>query len=152
MRQTTQNLAVAAALFGLVLSSMMAALPMGMRLFTTDDAVSSLVKSIVPILVAVFSVHGFFCGSEGILMAQKDLAFLGRMYAAFFVLVPYLILRVKAAATLGMPVHLQSVWKVFFGYQSFRISAWILRVLWLQHKSDKEAVQTLQPKEMATLT
>lgn len=88
MRQTAQNLGIAAGQFGLVLSSMTTVLPMGMRLFTTDDAVGSLVKSIVPLLVAVFSVHGFFCGSEGILVEQKDLTFLGRMYAAFFVVIP----------------------------------------------------------------
>lgn len=140
MRQTTINLAKAAALFGVVLASMMATLPLGVRLFTTDAAVTSLVNSIVPILVAVFTLHGVFCGSEGILLAQKDLTFLGRMYAAYFVVVPYFMLRVKKAHMLGKPVQLQSVWKVFLGYQAFRISAWVLRVIWLQLKSDKEAV------------
>lgn len=140
IRQTTKNLAKAAAFFGIVLASMMASLPLCVHLFTNDAAVMSMVNAIVPILVAVFTLHGVFCGSEGILLAQKDLTFLGRMYAAYFVVVPYLMIRVKKSAMLGKAVQLQSVWKVFLGYQTFRISAWVLRVLWLQLKCDKEGV------------
>jgi Na+-driven multidrug efflux pump len=140
MRQTTWNLAKAAALFGVVLSSIAGLLPIGVRLFTTDASVTALVNSIVPVLMAVFLFHGVFCGSEGILLAQKDLTFLGRMYGAYFVVVPYLMMRVKWAALAGKKVQLRSVWNVFLGYQAFRISAWVLRVVWLQRKSDKEAI------------
>jgi Na+-driven multidrug efflux pump len=147
MRQTTKNLAKAAAFFGIVLSSMMASLPLGVHLFTNDAAVMSMVNAIVPILVAVFTLHGVFCGSEGILLAQKDLTFLGRMYAVYFVVVPYLMLRVKKAAMLGKAVQLQSVWKVFLGYQTFRISAWVLRVLWLQLKCEKDGVANKRQNE-----
>lgn len=140
MRQTTWNLAKAAALFGVVLSSIAGLLPIGVRLFTTDASVTALVNSIVPVLMAVFLFHGVFCGSEGILLAQKDLTFLGRMYGAYFIVVPYLMMRVKWAALAGKKVQLRSVWNVFLGYQSFRISAWVLRVVWLQHKSDKESI------------
>ena len=145
--QTTKNLAKAAAVFGIVLASMMASLPMGVHLFTNDAAVMSMVNSIVPILVAVFTLHGVFCGSEGILLARKDLTFLGRMYAAYFVIVPYLMIRVKKAAMLGKPVQLLSVWNIFLGYQAFRISAWVLRVIWLQLNSDKQVVEEERKEE-----
>jgi Na+-driven multidrug efflux pump len=136
MRKAILNLAWAAGLFGLLLSSMMATLPLGLRFFTSDPAVASLVNSIVPILVAVFTLHGVFCASEGILVARKDLTFLGRMYGMFFLVVPYLMLRVKHASSMGVHVELRSVWEIFFGYQAFRISAWVLRVLWLQKKAE----------------
>jgi hypothetical protein len=39
-------------------------------------------------------------------LGQRDLKFLERMYAVYFVVVPYLILRVKAAAKAGADVGL----------------------------------------------
>lgn len=139
MRKTLFNFAKAAGLFGLGLGSLVASMPLAVRLFTTNQVVMSLVNSVIPVLFMVFLFHGVFCAAEGILVAQKDLTFLGRMYAAYFVVVPYFMLRVKRVAIAGTTVRLKSVWNVFLGYQAFRISAWVLRVVWLQLVSDRKA-------------
>jgi hypothetical protein len=97
---------------------------------------------VAPYLVGVFSVHGVVCATEGLLLGQKDLGFLGKMYASYFVAVPFLMMRLKKAALLGAQLDLTSVWKVFLGYQWFRFGAWLLRVAMLQRraflKADKE--------------
>jgi hypothetical protein len=93
-----------------------------------------------------------FCGSEGLLLGQRDLKFLGRMYAVYFCVVPYLMLRIKsvaqrsALATAGgpHPPTLRSVWTLFLGYQLFRISVWVGRVLWLQRRAEKHAITIVQ--------
>jgi Na+-driven multidrug efflux pump len=137
LRQTCLNLLKVAGLFGFALASTVACIPFSLPLFTTDQAVMTAVKQIIPILLLIFSVHGVFCGSEGILLGHRDLRFLGRMYALFFAVVPYLILRVKSAAQAGAPVGLSAVWKLFLGYQLFRIMAWVTRVSVLQKRADK---------------
>jgi Na+-driven multidrug efflux pump len=140
IRGLTQSLLKVAGLFGVILASTVACLPVALQLFTTDPAVMILVRQIIPVLFIIFSLHGVFCGSEGILLGQRDLKFLERMYAVYFVVVPYLILRVKEAAKTGADVGLSSVWNIFLGYQLFRIAAWVGRVVWLQRRTDREAV------------
>jgi Na+-driven multidrug efflux pump len=137
MRKTIFNLAKAAGVFGVFLASVVATLPVAVRVFTADTSVISLVNSIVPILFSVAIFHGVFCGSEGILLAQKDLGFLGRMYGLYFCIVPVLMLSIKRAASQGMPVELRSVWTLFLQYQAFRISVLVSRVLWLQSRISK---------------
>jgi Na+-driven multidrug efflux pump len=154
LRTTITNLYKCAGIFGLALASAVACIPLASRLFTTDPAVSALVASIVPILFVIFSLHGVFCGSEGLLLGQRDLKFLGRMYAVYFCVVPYLMLRIKsvaqrsalAAAAAGgpHPPTLRSVWTLFLAYQLFRISVWVGRVLWLQRRAEKHATANLQ--------
>jgi Na+-driven multidrug efflux pump len=139
LRRTILNLLKVAGLFGLFLAGVVACIPLTSTLFTTDSAVVALVCSIVPVLFVIFSLHGVFCGSEGILLAQRDLKFLGRMYTVFFAVVPYLMLRIKNAAKLGAAVDLRSVWNLFLGYQLFRIIAWVSRVAWLQHRETKKS-------------
>ena len=90
-----------------------------------------------------FSLHGVFCASEGILLGQRDLSFLGRMYALYFVVVPAIMLQVKRAALAGCTkVGLLSVWEIFLGYQLFRITAWVGRVVFLQRKTHQQASVT----------
>jgi len=150
LRGTTRNLLKVAGLLGVLLAGIVACIPMGCRLFTTDAAVTALVRRIVPVLFVIFSLHGVFCGSEGILLAEKDLTFLGRMYAVYFTVVPYLMLRLKTAAKKGSSnVDLTSVWNLFLAYQLVRITVWVGRVAWLQrrgkqqlHQSDKNRAPT----------
>jgi Na+-driven multidrug efflux pump len=140
IRGLTQSLLKVAGLLGVFLASTVACIPFALQLFTTDPAVMILVRQIIPVLFIIFSLHGVFCGSEGILLGQRDLKFLERMYAAYFVVVPYLMLQVKKAAKTGADVGLSSVWNIFLGYQLFRIAAWVARVAWLQRRTDREAV------------
>ena len=76
--------------------------------------------------------------SKGILLGLRDLKFLGRIYALFFSVVPFLILRLKYAARAGADVRLVSVWNVFAGYQAFRISLFTARAYWLRHRLNRQ--------------
>jgi len=99
-----------------------------------------MVNSVVPLLLAFFGLHGVMCGSEGLLLGQKDLSFLGKMYGELFGVVPYLMLRGKRAALRGSPaIGLNSVWEVFLGYQIFRFAAWLARLGILQRRSEADA-------------
>jgi Na+-driven multidrug efflux pump len=98
---------------------------------TSDPAVQQIVNSVVPIHILIFALHGIFCTSEGILLAQKDLGFLGRMYGLYFAVVPTIMLQLKRY---GTTLQLRSIWSVFLAYQLFRISAWVGRVFWLFRK------------------
>ena len=139
LRKLLVNFGKAAGAFGLILVAAGASVPLVSHFFTSDPIVVSHVNRVVPFLMGIFAVHGFVCAGEGILLGQKDLAFLGRMYAAFFTVVPLLMLRVKRAALTGsQAVDLTSVWKVFLGYQLFRAASWVSRVMVLQRRTEKK--------------
>ena len=138
----------AGAVFGVVMAAAIGLLPIMSGFFTSDPAVIALVNMVVPLLVAFFSVHGVLCASEGVLLGQKDLGFLGKMYGTFFFAVPFLMLRVKQAALSGVQgINLTNVWTVFLGYQMFRLVTWIARVELIQKRTDRAAasVEALQP-------
>jgi Na+-driven multidrug efflux pump len=136
VRAALKSFTNAALLCGATLAAVVACVPLVTRLLmTSDPAVLKIVNSVVPIHFIIFCLHGIFCASEGILMAQKDLGFLGRMYALYFFVVPALMLRLKRQ---GAQLQLQSIWLVFLGYQLFRLSAWVGRVGWLFWKTQKE--------------
>jgi Na+-driven multidrug efflux pump len=140
LRKTSINFAKAGGIFGALMVSAVGVMPFMLRFFTADPQVAALVKTVAPQLMGFFAVHGVLCAAEGILLGQKDLSFLGRVYAAYFAIVPYFMLRVKRAALAGThSVGLQTVWTVFFGYQISRVAAWVLRVIMLQRRTDKEA-------------
>jgi Na+-driven multidrug efflux pump len=103
---------------------------------TTDPAVQQIVNSVVPIHMLIFTLHGIFCASEGILLAQKDLGYLGGMYGLYFAVVPAIMLQLKRY---GTSLQVQSIWHVFLAYQLFRISAWVGRVFWLFRKKKAAA-------------
>lgn len=132
------GLVLGAGLFGAVLC-----IPLLCQFFTADPAVVSLVHSVLPLLLVIFSTLGIFTASEGMILGQRDLGFLGKSYATFFVVIPYLMLRLKRAALRGTAVvTLKSVWTVFTSYQLFRTGFWMMRALQLQrraHRSSQEA-------------
>lgn len=133
--KTSVNFMKAAVVMGMVQASIVACIPFAGRFFTTDPAVIQMVNSVVPILLALFASHGVFCAAEGILVGQGDIKWLGRIYGVFCAVIPFLMLRVKWAVAAGnTAVNLLSVWKVFLGYQIFRISAFLARGAWLQWK------------------
>ena len=108
-RKFTWNLLKVAILCGILLGSIAASIPLALPLFTVDKLVMEQMRQIIPILTLIFSLHGVFCGSEGILLGRKDLTFLGRMYGLFFAVVPICVLQIKHAANLGRSVGLRTV-------------------------------------------
>jgi Na+-driven multidrug efflux pump len=140
LKETVKNFLKAGVVFGCTMMASVSAIPLLTGFFTSDPAVISLVNSVVPLLLVFFGLHGFVCGMDGLLLGQKDLGFLGKMYAVFFAAVPWLMLKVKRAALTGSrPVNLSSVWKVFVGYQAFRCAAWMVRCAVLQKRNDADA-------------
>lgn len=140
LRKVLINFLKAGAVFGGAMMAAVSTIPLLSGFFTSDQAVISLVNSVVPLLLVFFGVHGFVCGTEGMLLGQKDLGYLGKMYAAFFAIVPYLMLKVKRKALAGThAVGLTSVWTVFIGYQLVRCVFWLARSLILQRRTDTEA-------------
>jgi Na+-driven multidrug efflux pump len=148
LRQTTKNFFKVGGIFGSFMVAAVGCIPFLSRFFTSDPAVVALVNMVAPWLTGVFAVHGLICASEGLLLGQKDLGFLGSMYTAFFAVVPYFMLRVKSAALSGASnVNLTSVWRVFLGYQLFRCFAWINRVAMLQRRSERESAELVESFE-----
>ena len=142
MNQTIKNIYKVAGCLGIFLSLIAISIPFACPLLTSDTAVTSIVQSVVPIMFALLSTHGFFCASEGILLGLRDLKFLGRIYGIFFVVVPILMLRLKYIAKVGATnniISLLSVWNVFLGYQTFRILAFLSRVFILRERFSNKA-------------
>jgi Na+-driven multidrug efflux pump len=138
LRETIRNFWKAGAVFGAAMMAAVMCIPILSGFFTSDPAVITLVNSAAPLLLVFFAVHGVMCSSEGALLGQKDLSFLGKMYAAFFFAVPALMLRVKRAALSGKEVGLTAVWKVFLSYQLFRTVVWLVRAMQLQRRADRK--------------
>ena len=140
LQKIVLNFVKAGAVFGGVMVAAVACIPLLSRFFTADAQVVALVNTVAPLLVGFFAVHGVLCACEGLLLGQKDLGFLGKSYASYFVIVPYFMLRVKRAALTGSHVvNLASVWKVFLGYQMSRVAAWALRVAFIQLRTHRES-------------
>jgi len=130
-------------IFGGVMSSMVAGIPLISGLFTTDPVVISTVNGVVPLLMGIFSLHGFVMGGEGILLGQKDLSFLGGAFSLFFALVPFLMISKKRAV--GDALTLNGLWHIFAGYQIARLAIWWTRIMFLNRKMAQEtANQPLQ--------
>jgi Na+-driven multidrug efflux pump len=139
LKDTTLNFMKAGGVFGAAMMAAVSAIPLFTGFFTADPAVISMVNGVVPLLLAFFGVHGVMCSAEGLLLGQKDLSFLGKMYGAYFFVVPYLMLKVKKAALSGFEsANLFSVWNVFLGYQLFRVATWVSRVVLLQRRTHRE--------------
>eukprot|EP00565_Helicotheca_tamesis_P001003 CAMPEP_0185740430 /NCGR_PEP_ID=MMETSP1171-20130828/37741_1 /TAXON_ID=374046 /ORGANISM="Helicotheca tamensis, Strain CCMP826" /LENGTH=104 /DNA_ID=CAMNT_0028412275 /DNA_START=185 /DNA_END=496 /DNA_ORIENTATION=+ len=100
---------------GLILGSacigIVGCIPFLCKFFTGDPSVAFEVRSVLPYLATFFAAHGLMCSSEGLLLAQRDLGFLGQAYGAAFFVVPWFMLRVKKAALSGIEtINLTSVW------------------------------------------
>mmetsp|Transcript_6918 Transcript_6918/g.15836 ORF Transcript_6918/g.15836 Transcript_6918/m.15836 type:complete len:600 (-) Transcript_6918:68-1867(-) len=142
LRKTMRNFFKAGGIFGAAVVGAVACIPLMSRYFTSDPLVISLVNKVVPSMAGIFALHGILLATEGVLLGQKDLGFLGKMYASFFIAVPAMMLRVKKAALGGSrAVDVTSVWNVFLGYQAFRFSAWVFRACQLQRQSEKKALE-----------
>jgi Na+-driven multidrug efflux pump len=142
MKGVLINFLKAGGVFGGAMMAAVCGIPLLTGFFTSDKAVINLVNSVVPHLLVFFGVHGFVCASEGVLLGQKDLGFLGKMYASFFAAVPFMMLRVKKKALAGSTsVGLTSVWTVFIGYQLARCGFWLTRSAILQRRTNIEAKQ-----------
>jgi Na+-driven multidrug efflux pump len=149
MRRTGVEFLKAGVVFGALLVGAVSTIPFLSPFFTSDPAVIALVNSVAPWLVGFFSVHGIVCAAEGMLLGQKDLSFLGKAYAGYFFAVPYLMLRFKRMALAGVGnVRLTSLWKLFFAYNAFRCSLWLLRGALLQFQTDRQA-STAKAEEAA---
>ena len=144
IRRTTANFYKAGAIFSAAMVGAVATIPVFSKFFTSDPSVVGMVNSVAPFLAVFFASHGMFSASEGVLLGQKDLGFLGKSYAAFFAVVPALMLQVKRAALSGTrAVDLTSVWGVFVCYQLFRSVMWGLRLLQLQRRVDSDSEAAL---------
>ena len=142
MKKVLVNFLKAGAIFGGAMMAAVCGIPLLTGFFTADQAVISLVNSVVPLLLVFFGVHGFVCSTEGMILAQKDLGWIGRMYASFFVAVPYFMLGLKKKALAGSKsVGLTSVWTVFISYQLARCALWVTRSATLQRRINVEAKQ-----------
>lgn len=138
---TTVDFIKTGAIFGSIIAGIISCMPFLGGFFTSDARVLGLVNSVVPTLSAIFLAHGIMCATEGVLLGQKDLSFLGKTYGVYFFAIPYFMLRVKKAAIAGKAVSLTSLWQVFLGYNIFRTSAWILRSKVLAMNTKKLALQ-----------
>jgi len=146
LKKVLMNFLKAGTVFGGAMMAAVSAIPLLSGFFTSDQAVISIVNSVVPLLLVFFGVHGVVCGTEGMLLGQKDLGYLGKMYAAFFAIVPYAMLQVKKKALAGTrAVGLTSIWSVFIVYQLCRCALWLARSLILQRRTDAEANDMLAP-------
>ncbi len=141
MKKILTNFLKAGAVFGGAMMAAACGIPLMTGFFTSDRAVIDLVNSVVPLLLVFFGTHGFVCALEGILLGQKDLKFLGKMYAGFFGAVPYLMMGVKRKALAGCKsAGLTSVWTIFIGYQLARCGFWLARSISLQRRAEEEAL------------
>jgi Na+-driven multidrug efflux pump len=136
LRQTIVNFAKAGGIFGALMMVAIGSIPIVSRAFTSDLSVIGRVNTVTPLLAAIVSVHGIVCATEGLLLGQKDLGFLGKLYGSFFAIVPFFMLRLKTVAG----ANLTSVWTVFLAYQLARCAVWTARVALLQRKTDQAAV------------
>lgn len=145
LSDTLVNFLKAGAIFGSVLMGGVLCIPLLNQFFTADPEVVALVNSVVPLLLIIFSTLGIFTASEGILLGQKDLGFLGKSYTSFFFFVPFIMLRVKRMAQSGVShVNLRSVWTVFTTYQIFRTCLWVMRTLQLQRRTSRKVSQEVE--------
>ena len=132
------NLLKASGISGVVLTAMLAALTVGTscRLFTSDPVVVQTVHAAVPVLLIAAAVQGTFSACEGLLLGQKDLGFLTKLYGVYSFAVPYLLWQVKHAAQAGSPyATLVTVWQVFACYALTRIILMGGRVVWLNSRA-----------------
>lgn len=136
LKKTMINFFKAGGIFGSIMVSAVLCIPFLSQFFTADASVRALVNSVIPMLIAFFSVHGICMSSEGLMLAQKDLNFVGQMYGAFFFAVPYFMLRVKRAGLAGNHVTLTSVWSIFAVYQLVRSAAFLARNLTQQRRAN----------------
>ena len=148
LQTTSLNFVKAGGVFGGVMCAAVLAIPFLSKFFTADPAVIATVNGVSPLLLLFFCVHGSLCATEGVLLGQKDLSFLGNSYGAFFFAMPAMMLRLKKAARAGATIGLHSVWIVFLQYQAVRFSMWLARAAILQRRTNRQ-VQKIEEASIA---
>ena len=138
LRKTMTNLAKVGVVLGGFMVAAMSSIPFLAQWSTSDPAVLAVVAETIPYLAAASLVHPTVTAFEGLLLGRKDLAFVGKLYTAWFLLVPTAMLRLKQLP--GVP-QLASVWQVFFVYQLVRCTTWVGRSLLLQRRTEREAAR-----------
>ena len=140
LRKTTQNFMKAGLIFGCAMVSIVAAIPLFSKYFTSDPLVIAQVNSVVPLLAGIFAVHGFIQAGEGLLLGQRDLGFIGKTFGSYFFAVPWFMLRLKKVVETGVKtVDLTSLWQVFLGYQIVRLAVWGVRIPLLDRRARRPA-------------
>lgn len=139
LKQIVRDFAKVSAMFGAAMSAIVCCIPMMNKFFTNDPSVIAAVNSVVPLFFLNFLIHGGVCAGEGILLGQRDLGFLGKAFTSFFAVVPYLMIRLKS--TMGSKLSLPALWKVFVGYNIFRLCMWVVRILHLERETIKNSSQ-----------
>mmetsp|Transcript_33061 Transcript_33061/g.71555 ORF Transcript_33061/g.71555 Transcript_33061/m.71555 type:complete len:817 (+) Transcript_33061:196-2646(+) len=120
----------AGAAFGLFTALLSVFTPFLSALMTTNAAVMAEIKTVTPLLAAIFAMHGLVMSAEGGLLGKEDVNFLGWMYGAFFFIMPACMMRIKhGALNLGKVAGLDSIWGVFMGYQFVRMLLWSGRAI-----------------------
>jgi len=149
LKQAYNSFFKAGSIFGSFILGLITFIPFLSRFFTTDPFVIAKVQGAIPGLMTFFAVGGLMCVGEGMLLGQKDLRFLGRMYGAYFFIVPYIMLRLKKRALLGIQdVGIGTMWGIFSIYQCIRVAIWHVRLILLQKRTERE---TLSFKENSSL-
>jgi Na+-driven multidrug efflux pump len=149
LQRLRNNILKASGICGVVLAVTLASLTVGTscQIFTADPVVVQTVHAIVPILLVAAALQGTFSACEGLLLGQKDLGFLTKLYGVYSFAVPYILWQVKKAAKAGSrDVSLASVWQVFVAYALTRIVLMGGRVLWLNSKASKRPTSKTQQK------
>lgn len=144
LRRTSINFAKVGALFGGIIVALVACVPMISGFFTSDPEVLLSVNAALPAIAVFLGFDGLMCSSEGTLLGQQDLNFLRNMYASFFFIVPWFMLRLKRRALSGIPVGIGTMWGTFAAYEVIRTILWMARVAYLQFRTEREV-----SKEMA---
>mmetsp|Transcript_693 Transcript_693/g.1097 ORF Transcript_693/g.1097 Transcript_693/m.1097 type:complete len:702 (-) Transcript_693:341-2446(-) len=140
LKLATTNFMKAGAIFGAGLVGIVAMIPLFSKFFTTDPLVIAQVNSVVPLLAGIFSIHGFICAGEGLLLGHRDLGYLGKTYGAYFFALPYFMLRCKKFALEGVKhIDLTSLWGIFAWYQVVRLAVWAVRLRILDIRARKDA-------------
>jgi len=143
LKKTVVNFMKSGSIFGAFLAATTFSIPLFTGFFTADPIVISQVNAVIPYLAGSFLMHGIITAGEGLLLGQKDLTFLGKAYAAFFVGVPYFMIRVKRLAQNGIKqVSLTSVWQVFMAYQVVRTVLFVSRILQLLRRAERQVEET----------
>lgn len=140
LKRATTNFMKAGGIFGAALVGIVGMIPLFSKFFTTDPLVIAQVNSVVPLLAGIFSIHGFICAGEGLLLGHRDLGYLGKSYGAYFFAVPFFMLRCKKFALEGVKnIDLTSLWGIFLWYQVVRLAVWAVRLRTLDSRARKDA-------------
>jgi len=125
--------------YGVVLSALYCLIPfLTKMIMTSDPNVHGVVNSVVPIFILVALFLGVFYSAEGILLAQKDLKFVGGMYSLYFAVFPILILQLPGF--FGSKLQLWHVWASFMVYHLLRMAVSVIRVMVLSFRRLKQTL------------